>query len=117
MLNPADIYTKDRNWQAKIQLRPEDYEDLEALDNFIKEMIAKRHDCFITKEEEVKTGIDYYLNNQKYAQIIMTQLKKKFGGKITLSRQLFSQNRQTSKSVYRLTLCYRPDPKPQEEEE
>lgn len=116
MLNPADIYTKDRNWQAKIQLRPEDLEEIEALEHFIKEMISKRHDCFITKEEEVKTGMDYYLNNQKYAQIIVTQLKRKFGGKVTLSRQLFSQNRQTSKSVYRLTLCYRKE-KPESEEE
>ena len=40
-------------------------------------------------------------------QKIAKQLKKKFGGTVTLSRKLHSRNKLTSKTVWRVTVCFR----------
>ncbi len=105
MRNLSEIYTTDRNYQAKFQLRP----FIEEIDLFIKEEIANRKNCFINKEEDFKYGRDYYLSDQKFAQALGKKLKHKFKGSITTTRTLHSFDRKHGKQVYRLTVCFRMD--------
>ncbi|MBI4159223.1 hypothetical protein HY500_03115 [Candidatus Woesearchaeota archaeon] len=102
------IYSKDQYYQAKLQLRPYKKEILD----FVYAQIDKRDDCLISKEEELKTGIDLYLTSQKFAQILGRRLKSKFKGKVVISRSLFGINHMTSKKVYRVTILFRLEEKP-----
>ncbi|MEK6940592.1 MAG: NMD3-related protein [Nanoarchaeota archaeon] len=103
MLNPSDVYTKESNFQAILQLRPFNHE----IDMFIKKQIAKRNDCFINKEEKKKYGIDYYVSNQRFARALGKKLKDTFKGELKSTRSLFSFDRHQGKSVYRVTVCFR----------
>ncbi len=104
------IYSKDQYYQAKLQLRPCTKEILD----FVYNEIDKRDDCLISKEEELKTGIDIYLTSQKFAQILGRKLKLRFRGKTVISRTLFGINRMTSKKVYRVTILFRLEEKKEE---
>jgi len=97
------IYSNDEYYEAKIQIRPYDQE---VVDFFMK-MVDNNPNILISKETKIKTGIDFLVTSQKDAQKIVRQLKKRFGGKIILSRKLFSVHRQTSKRLWRLTVCFR----------
>lgn len=96
MLNPY-------YYEAILQLRPAKKE----LIDFVKKKIEEREDVFISKTVELKTGIDFYLNSWRFAVSLGKMLKKSFGGNTKLSRTLFTQSRQTSKKVYRVTVLFR----------
>jgi len=99
------LYSKDQYFQAKLQLRPYD----EELIDYAKKLIDQNKDILIVKEDEYKYGVDFLTNSQKQTQAIAKQLKKKFKGKIVLSRKLFKIDRMTSKMVWRVTVCFRKD--------
>ena len=90
-------------YQAKIQLRPRDAE----LMKFVERQIEKRKDVWIAKRIFLKTGADYYISSNKFARIIGKKLKKTFKGELKESRKLFSIDRQSSKTLYRVTVCFR----------
>lgn len=99
------IYSKDEYFEAKLQLRPYDKE----LINSAKKLIDKNKNILISKETEYKYGVDFLTTSQKQTQNIARQLKKRFKGKITLSRKLHSRNKQTSKRIWRVTVCFRKE--------
>ena len=99
------IYSNDEYFEAKLQLRPKDQE----LIDFAKKLIDKNKDILISKEEEYKYGVDFITTSQKQTQNIARQLKRRFKGKITISRKLFKIDRLTSKKVWRVTVCFRKD--------
>ena len=90
-------------YEAIIQLRPANNQLLSYIDN----QIEKRNDVFISKIDELKTGIDIYISSRKFAMALGKKLKKAFPGELKLSRTLFSQDRQTSKKIYRVTVLFR----------
>ena len=98
-------------FEAKIQLRPATEEILK----FIKNRMDERKSVFIAKTEELKDhAVDIYISSQKYAQTIVRGLKKSFGGEMKISRTLHTQNRMTSKRVYRVTVLFKPRMKEEE---
>lgn len=92
-------------YEAILQVRPRKHQ----IEEFIVRRIDERNDSQITKVVELKTGIDFYISNQKYARALGTLLKRKFDGKLTISRKLFGRNRQSSKLVYRATVLFRAE--------
>lgn len=90
-------------YEAIIQLRPYN----EDLINFVLKRINARENVYIVKEVLLKTGIDLYLSDQRFARALGKQLKRQFKGKLILSRKLHTRNRMTSKNVYRVTVCFR----------
>ena len=93
-------------YEAIIHVRPKNVE----VHNFIRENVARRNDCRISKEDVLKTGIDFYLTSQRYAVALGKKLREKFKGKTLITRQLYSVNRNTSRKVYRVTVLFRlPD--------
>lgn len=89
-------------YEAILQLRPTD----KRLIEFTLQQI-KNSDCNIVKEEKLKTGINLYLSSKSFAVTLTKRLKKKFNGTIKVTKTLHTRDRQTSKNVYRITICFR----------
>lgn len=91
-------------YEAIIQLRPADKEIID----FIVKQTNERKGVFISKIEELKTGIDLYISSQRFARALGKKLKKRFrNGELVTSRKLFTVNRETGKKVYRVTVLFR----------
>ena len=92
-------------YEAILQIRPA---KKEAID-FIYYLINSRNDTKISKIEELKTGVDIYITNQKFARgTLAKQLKKKFkNSRVIISKSLYGQHKMTSKLVYRATVLVR----------
>ena len=93
-------------FESILQLRPVKDEILD----FIREMIQSRDDVHITKVVELKTGIDIYFDNQKFVRgALAQQLKRRFKGKLVITRTLYGQHKMTSRLLYRATVLFRID--------
>jgi len=57
----------------------------------------------------LKEGIDFYVIDWHIAKKLGALLKKKFGGEVKITRKLFSQDKLSSKRIYRVTVLYRLD--------
>ena len=92
-------------YEAIIQLRPAKQEVID----FIYDLIGPRNDVKVSKVKEMKTGIDIYLSNQRFARgTLAKQIKKKFNNcKIVISKALYGQHKMTSKLTYRATVLVR----------
>ena len=99
--------TKDQYFQANIQLRPFDQEVFD----FIMHEVEKRGKVFISRIVEFKTGIDIYISDQKFARRLGKMMKDKFGGELKITRTLFTQDKLTSKLIYRGTVLFRLRPR------
>jgi len=97
------ILSKDQYYEAILQLRPFDANVLDYVLNQIK----KRKNVFISKKIELKNGIDLYLSDKRFALALGRKLKKVFKGDLKLSRKLYGYDKQTSKKLYRVTVCFR----------
>ncbi|MBS3171032.1 hypothetical protein J4449_00300 [Candidatus Woesearchaeota archaeon] len=90
-------------YEAILQLRPYN----EKVVDFILKKISERKNVYIAKEVPLKTGIDLYLTDQRFARALGRRLKRNFKGKLILSRKLHTRDRQTSRNIYRVTVCFR----------
>ena len=90
-------------YEAKIQIRP----FREDVISYVKNAISKRKDVFISKTEELKTGIDFYVSSQRFARALVKRLKKVFDGEIKSSRKLHTVSKSSGKKLYRVTVLFR----------
>ncbi len=97
------IYTKSQSYQGILQIRPNDDEVL----NYVYNEIEKAGSVFITKEVKKKFGMDLYLTNKFFLIQLAKKLKQRFPGTIKRSRSLHSRHRQTSRLLYRTTICFK----------
>jgi len=104
MVKEADRHAE--YYEAVIQLRPA----TEEIIRFIKNQCKKRGEA-ITKVVELKTGFDLYITSQKLARTMAPKLKKAFGGEVKVTKKIHTKDRQTSKSLYRATVLFRPESK------
>ncbi|HLC22500.1 MAG TPA: NMD3-related protein [Candidatus Nanoarchaeia archaeon] len=110
---PKSIFlSNNKYFEAVIQLRP--YNNEVYL--FIEHEIKSRKGVFISKIEELKTGIDIYISSQRFARSTLgPKLKRKFkDGELKITRKMHTQDRMTSKKLYRATILFRM---PKDEEE
>lgn len=101
------IQEKDRHagyYEAIIQLRPATFEIV----TFIKSQCRKKKEA-VTKTAKLKTGMDLYITSQKFARSLGPKLKKQFGGELKITKKVHSKDRQTSKTIYRATILFRPE--------
>lgn len=101
-------------YEAILQVRPYNKEVVD----FISELVDSRNDVKVSKFKELKTGIDIYLTNQRFARgALASQLRRKFrNGKLTMSRSLFGQHKMSSRLVYRATILFRLESQESKEE-
>jgi NMD protein affecting ribosome stability and mRNA decay len=64
----------------------------------------------ITQEKRVPGGIDMLFSSMHYLQALGKKLKQKFPGELKITKKLFSQSRETSKVLYRVTVLFRQLP-------
>lgn len=96
----------DEYYEAILQVRPARKDVLD----FVFQLVEARNDTKISKIKELKTGCDIYLTNQRFARgTLGKQLKKKFGGKLVISKALYGQHKLTSRLIYRATVLFRLD--------
>ncbi len=62
---------------------------------------------WIAKEEKHKTGMDYYISSNRFLLQLGKKLKKSFKGEFKVSRRIYTQDRMSSKNVYRVTVLFR----------
>ncbi len=99
----VNIKNNNRYYEAILQLRPNNL----LLILFVKDQLAKRKNVFVAKEISNKYGVDLYLTDKQFAREIAKKLKQNFDGTIKTSAALYTRDRQTSKLVYRITVCFR----------
>jgi nonsense-mediated mRNA decay protein 3 len=92
-------------YEAILQLRNPSKEAIKFIENDVKK--NKEKGVFITKKEDVKNGIDFYVTSQRYTQSLGKKLNKTFNGELKLSRKLFTTDKQRSKHVYRVNVLFR----------
>ncbi len=89
-------------FEATLQLRNLSEEMLNlVIDTLVKNKIN------IANEKKHKDGIDLYISSNKFALRIGNELKKKFGGTLKKSRQLFSYDKSAGKDLYRVTVFFK----------
>ena len=98
-----ESYLRDGYFEAILQIRPYDKEVIDYIINEIK----KKDKVLLSKLVELKTGMDLYITSYRFAVSLGKEIKKRFPGELKISKLLFSQNRQTSKPVYRVTVLFR----------
>ncbi len=105
MHNQSDYKSNVRSeyYEAIMQLRPNN----EELIKFVLSKIKERKNVFISKSIKLKAGVDIYLSDQRFARALGKKLKRSFKGKLILSRKLHTRDRQSSKDIYRVTVCFR----------
>jgi NMD protein affecting ribosome stability and mRNA decay len=101
-------HTKHVNYfEAILQLREPDDETIGFVNNWIK---ANSEDVTLAKRKKVKNGFDYYLSSNRFTIELGRYLYRTFGGELKITKKQFSQHRQTSKLLYRMTVLFRSSP-------
>lgn len=99
-------------YEAILQLRPKDEEVLK----FVKKQLEKRNDVSVAKIVNLETGTDLYLTSHRFAKSLSNKLKKVFKGTLKVTKKLHTVDRLTSRKIYKITICFRLKPKPEEDE-
>ena len=86
-------------YQGIIQLRNPN----EQVSAFLEKALGTE----ISKVKKVKNGFDYYIKDNKNALKATIKARDRFGGEHKINRKLYSQDRQTSKNVYRMHILLR----------
>ena len=104
-MNKNNLERHAEYYEAILQLRPAKREVID----FIFDLIENRNDVKVSKVKEVKTGMDLYLSNQRFARgTLATQIKRKFRNcKVVISKSLYGQHKMTSRLTYRATILIR----------
>jgi len=91
-------------YEAILQIRPA----REDVVDFVLDAVEKRNDVKISKVVELKTGIDFYLTNQRFSRGALARaLRKKFKGIVKITKKIYGVDRQTSRVLYRATILFR----------
>lgn len=96
------INTPSRYYEGVLQLRNP---TRQIMDFIICQL--KKEDVGVVKEVHVPEGLDIYVNSRKFLRTLANRLKTQFGGDVTLSARLFTQDKNTQKGIYRVSLLYK----------
>lgn len=88
-------------FEGILQLRRPSEEVLDFIDNYVK-----GNSVFISDKKEKDDGLDLYISDQRKLQNLGNLLKKNFGGELKVSIRQFTQDRLTSRQVYRVNALY-----------
>lgn len=94
-------------FQGVLQLRNDKSKQFHAAVSFIKKKVAEKKGVEITKEDPVKNGIDFYITSKAYLNTLGKIVSQQFGGELKTTAELFSQDKQTSKELYRTSVLVR----------
>ena len=76
------------------------------LHSFFEDQLRTR-EIHVSQKDKVRNGMDYYLDDQKGAKRILKLLRQKYHGLAKTARKLYTEDKQSSKRIYRWTLLFR----------
>lgn len=88
-------------FEGTLQLRNITKEIRKFVNNSIE-----RNNIYIASRKKLKNGFDMKISSNKWLMSFGKELKSKFTGNLKISRKLFSQDRQTGKKIWRLTVYF-----------
>jgi NMD protein affecting ribosome stability and mRNA decay len=94
----------DEYFEGILQLR----DPRDEIIKYIKTTVDKRENVRISKEKNVKGGVDLFFSSQKFMLGLGVKLQKRFGGDMKISKKLHTRDKQRSKDIYRGYLYFRP---------
>lgn len=89
-------------FEGVLQLRNHNKEVKAFINNQIK-----KNKIYLAKVEPQPNGLDYYLSDRRFIRRLGKKLKESFPGELKESARLFSQDKQTMKDVYRISVMFR----------
>jgi len=98
-----EIKKDNQYYQGTLQLR----NSFPDANEYVFSHVEKEPDVFIAKTVERGRDIDFYLSSNKFLLVLARKMHAHFGGLMKVSRTLFSQNKQTSKLLWRVTVLLR----------
>lgn len=105
-MSKSTLSTNPRYFEAIIQLRPYDTEVFA----FIEKAIYEKHNSglFISRIEELKTGVDIYVSSQRFARTLGQKLKRHYPqGELIITQKLHTRDRMRSRDLSRATVLFR----------
>jgi len=90
-------------YEAILQLRP----DRKDVRDFIYKSLDDRGNVSLVKIVRIKKGVDLYLSSWKFATSLGSDLVKKFGGKVQVTKKIYGKKKETGKTVYRASVLFR----------
>lgn len=72
---------------------------------FVNELIKNTEGLYVNKVVEKEESADYYFVKKKYIGRIAEKIVNEYGAKADFNAQLFTQDKQTSKELYRLNVA------------
>ena len=98
------IYLKSNNYEGIIQIRPRSKEVLD----YVRNQVRKGNAVELVKEVFHPYGIDVYITSHRFARVIGRKLSNAFrNSEVKFSKKLHSQDRLTSKTLWRVTVLFR----------
>ena len=104
---PVCSKLKGGYYEGVLQLRNQENDMFEKCREEIEDSISEKDLVAISHKKKVKGGIDFYITDKKVIRGLANSLHKKFGGELKLSPELYSEDRQSSKKIYRLNALLR----------
>ena len=88
-------------FEGILQLRNADLD----VKNFVNSLIKKTEDLYVNKVVEKQDSVDFYFVKKKFIGRIADKLAFEYGAFVDHNAQLFSQDKQTSKELFRLNVA------------
>jgi len=93
-------------FEGTLQLR----DTTEEVHQYVYDITRADDKAIISNEKRVRGGMDLFFSSMHYLQALGKKLKQKFPGELKITKKLFSQSRETSKVLYRVTVLFRQLP-------
>jgi len=99
---------KTQYFEGILQIRDVNDEIMHFIDKTFEQ--AKKRGVYVNKKVPAKQGVDYYVTSQTFLSTLGNKLQQHFGGTLKISSQLFTQNKLTSKQLYRVNVYFKAPP-------
>ncbi len=99
---------KTQYFEGILQIRNPQEDVMRFVDKAFEQ--AKTRGIYVNKKVPAKQGVDYYATSQTFLSTLGNRLQHHFGGTLKISSQLFTQDKQTSKELYRVNVYFKAPP-------
>ncbi len=103
---PSCSISKSKFYAGVLQVRGIPKGEIKFIDDVVDSNV-KNTLSFITKREEVKGGVDYYITTMKALRRCAESLKSKFGAEVSFNETLFTRDSLRSKDIYKVNVLVR----------